>query len=214
MQLIPVTSKDVKFINDINQVVKKSFLHYFVVRNGVAFTNMESRAMDNGIHFSFIENIERLKELIPIPERYAVKLSSAAIYTTIKDNKKHLKHIKIENDQVFLQIENDFVLIGEYVLVEEEVHNNYAGAVFRMQKKEDITLLDSTIEAMLNNEIVTHSDGENKIRITKSLFPHIKVGVPISITFLNLDDPSLFEAMVSITKDNVTNFHVYTCIKF
>jgi hypothetical protein len=213
-QIIPVVSKNVKILNDINQVVKKSFLRYFITRNGVVFTPSEGRAIDNGKHFSFIEEIEKLTSLIDIPERHVLMLESAKVYTHYKDQKKFIKYLKINDEGVYLSGELGDCCIGSIMKITDSIESIYTSAVERIMKKDERLILDNDMEALLRNEVVTYVDGDKRVRLTKTLIPHIKIGLPINITFLDIEDPNLFEVMLSITKDKVTNFHVYTCIKF
>jgi hypothetical protein len=213
-KIIPVVSKDIKFLNDINQVVKKSFLRYFIARNGVVFTNDDGKVMDNGIHFSFIEDMDKIMNLIGIPERHILMLDSAEVYTHFKDQKKFIKYLKINDQGIFISGEEKECRIGALIDLTDSMESVYKSAVDRILKNDGITISNDDIEKLLKNEVVTYGEGDTRVRVTKTLIPHIKLDLPITITFLDVENPDLFETMISITKDNITNFHVYTCIKF
>jgi hypothetical protein len=209
-----IVSKDIKVLNDINQVVKKSFLHYFIARNGVVITDDKGLAIDNGAHFSFIEDTDKLTKLIDIPEKHLLMLEAPVVYTHYKDQKKHIKYMKVNDEGVFLSGENGDVRIGKIIEVTPSIQEAFKSAVDKILVKSEELMTDDLIEAMLRNEIVTYGEGEYKVRLTKTLFPHIKIGLPITVTHLDVEDPNLFQVMLSITKDKITNFHVYTCIKY
>jgi len=213
-QLIPVVSKQLKVLNTINQVVKKSFLRYFVVRNGVIFTDDNGLAMEMGLHFSYTNQIDDLLKLFSIPEGYALMLNSQDVFVTIRDNKKIIKYLKFNDNGIFISGDMIDFPIGRYVKMTDAFKDTYRVIVDRITKKSEKLLTDEDIQKLINNEILTFGEGDKRVRLTKALFPHIKVGLPMSVTILDIDDPNLFETMISITKDDVTNFHVYTCIKF
>lgn len=215
-QIIPVVSKDLGVINTINQVVKKSLLYYFVVRNGVVFTVEGGNILENGTHFSFIDDMEKFQKYFPIPEGHAIILNSQVIYTTIRDFKKYINTIKFEDNLIYFVTEDAQFEIGKVVSMDKaDLREKYDKAKWFIPQKETETLTDDMIQTMLNNEVITYGEGDYKLRITKTLFPHIKLGLPMSIKFFGLEEePDLFQSMIAIDKDGVTNFHVYTCVKF
>jgi hypothetical protein len=212
---ISITNKELKVINDINQVVKKSFLHYFITDKGLIFTDVNGACIDNGFHFSYIHNIDKLLEIIPIPDDELLVFYSQDLFNAIKENKKIINSIKILNNKVYLVTDKDSFLVGQYAKFDEGLKEIYRKAfTYTLKLDPQCKLPDELIKSLVENEIITYRQGEYKIRITKTLFPHIKVGLPINISFVDLNENDLFETIINITKDNVTNFHVYKCIKF
>lgn len=212
---ISITSKELKVINDINQVVKKSFLHYFITDKGLIFADVNGACIDNGFHFSYIHNIDKLLEVIPIPNDELLVFYSQDLFNAVKENKKTIKSIKVLNNKVFLVTDKETILVGQYAKFDESLKEIYRKAfTYTLKLEPQYELPDDLIKSLIENEIITYRQEDYKIRITKSLFPHIKVGLPIKISFIDLNENDLFEAIINITKDNVTNFHVYKCIKF
>ena len=212
---ISIASKELKFINDINQVVKKSFLHYFITDKGLIFTDVNGACIDNGFHFSYIRNIDKLLEVIPIPNDELLVFYSQDLFNAIKENKKIIHSIKILNNKVYLVTDKESFLVGQYAEFDEGLKEIYRKAVtYTFKLEPQYELPNELIKSLVENEIITYRQGDHKVRITKTLFPHIKVGLPIKISFIGLNENDLFETIINITKDNVTNFHVYKCIKF
>lgn len=212
---ISITNKELKVINDINQVVKKSFLHYFITDKGLIFTDVNGACIDNGFHFSYIHNIDKLLEVIPIPNDELLVFYSQDLFNAVKENKKKINSIKITKNKIYLVTDNDSFLVGQYAEFDEGLKEIYRKAVtYTLKLDPQYEIPDELIERLIQNEIITYRQGEYKVRIAKSLFPHIKVGLPIKVSFIDLNENDLFEAIINITKDNVTNFHVYKCIKF
>lgn len=213
-QLIPSVSKDLKFLNDINQVVKKSFLRYFVARNGIVFTDDSGSALPMGYHFSFIEDMEKFLNYLPIPEQHVLMLDSRDVYLTMRDHKKLMQYIRVVNDTVFIAGEKLNSKIGKFMPIDENMMATYSKVVGYAGQDPGKELDDELIEAMIKNEVISYGDSPFSVRMTKTLFPHIKVGLPISINFFEVEDPKLFQILIRINKSDILNFHLYTCIKY
>jgi hypothetical protein len=215
-KLIPAVSKDLKILNTINQVVKKVYLHYFVTHNGIVFTNEKGLAMDSGKHFSYIKDMDKLLNLIEIPVGHVLALKSDAIFVVMRDHKKIIRGIKIENQQVSIHTTQQDFPIGTYIEVNDLMREEAKTAASWIIKFDNHIALDEAVIAeLLDNKVVLHMEDDYKLRMTKTLFPHIKKGLRMTVGFRDDNEkPELFDAILTVTKDDVKNFHMYKCIRY
>lgn len=210
-----LTAKERNLINDINQVVKKSFLHYFILEDGLVMSNPKGFAVDKGFHFSICKKFEIIKNLIPIPHNHVLVVSAQNMFVTFRDRKKEIEQIMIDNNIVYVGSDNLRLPIGKLVertasidLAEQKIHN------FLQHVDEEGRLPDEMVDKMLANEITTYQKGKFKIRLTKELFPHIKKGIDLNVSFIDSGEPYTFKTLLSVDKGNVQNFHLYECIYY
>lgn len=210
-----LTPKERNLINDINQVVKKSFLHYFILEDGLVMSNPKGFAIEKGFHFSLCKKFDVIKNLIPIPEKHILVISAQNMFVTFRDRKKEIEQIMIENNVVFVGSDSVRLPIGKLVertpsidSMEQKIHNflGYVDVEGRIP--------DESVDKMLENEIITFEKGKYKIRLTKELFPHIKKGIDLNVSFIETGDPYTFKTLLSVDKGNVQNYHLFDCIYY
>lgn len=215
---IDVDSKKLKVLNDINQVVKKPFDRYYFLNN-VVFANLSNISLDAGVHFSYVDPDKySLKELLPHKENHVIELISEIVYKAIKDYKKVITKLSINDDKIYLTGDGNTFLIGRYVPVSEEIIKLYETAAdyikdHPVSSMEEINEKDKA--SMYANEIVNCGSGDKRIRLTKPLLPNITMKSDIYVKNLDIEDnPNIFSSIVLLVKSNVLNYHIYNCVKF
>lgn len=216
--IIPVDSKKIKVLNDINQVLKKPFIRYYF-DSGFAFTHPEYiEKMSSGFHFSYVNPSKyNVDDLLPHKEGYMIEISSDLLYKAIKDNKKVITDITIENNLIAFTGNSYTFPIGRYVKITEDMIKLYNKCldIYRDKDIVDMQKIDnSSIELIYANEIVNCGKGDKRIRLTKPLIPHIKSGLDLYLNTKDTDNPGIFEASVVLVKSGIYNFHVFNCVKF
>lgn len=213
-KIIESNSKKLKIINDMNQVAKKLGSKYHVFPNGLSIVPQDHGFIDRGFHFCVNSKYEKLNELLDTTR--VMTFESQDVYKTIKDFKKNISHILIERDNIFLQTDGDKIRIGGLASINtiEKLKSQYNRAIKLINKDGSTRLTDGQVTSLYDNEMITLQKEDKRVRLTKQLFPNLRKDSEMSVNFFDLEDKKLFEVLLSYEKDNVQNYHAYTCIKF
>lgn len=211
-----IVSKDIKIINDVNQVVKKLFHHYVIFPDGMITGHAESK-LPYGIHWSTLDKdkCDTIFNLLPVNTDFPIVLDSLTVYTIYKDCKKEMTDIRIDVDGSIYIVGNIEYKIG-FILTDAVDELMFNKKVYEQNMK-DLKLEEMAFEAsglLMANEMVTYESGEYKIRVTKSVIPNLKKDSVIHIGFIDSNVDGLFESVITMKKDMVNSFHKYQCIKY
>lgn len=209
-----IDKKQIKLLNDLNQITKKVFARYYIFSDGFLIPSPGERQIKGGFHFCVSPDTQRILEIFELTEQ-VVYINSNDLYKTVKDNKKIITHILVESSKIYLTdgAETKFV-IGGYHKPTEAVGKNYARARVKYENSDKSHISAEMVESLCANNIVAFSDDNYKVRLTKELVPNIKKDFPMSIAFIPSDDENVFETLILLKKDEVVNCHLYKCIKY
>lgn len=210
-----LSSKERNFFNDINQIVKKSFQYYFIFSNGLITAFHDEQLNRVGIHFSHIDDNDTFRGIINIPESEVLRINSMDMFNQFKTDKKSITAISSEDSVLYVRRESKKDAIGKFITINADIITQYKICMDISNSIDTgFNISDEKIQLMLNNEVVTFKLEDMKIRLTKSLIPHLKVGLPTKISFSDRKLNNLFDVDITLTKNSITSFHRYTCIKF
>lgn len=216
----PITTKDLKVINDLNQVLKKVYKRYTIFSNGFIIpTTTEDSMVSGGIHFSIIppETVKKLQDIFNLnltSDTYSliVELDASAVFKAIKDNKKDLSSLSFIDNHIYFQ-GKDMYPIG-FVQQDSNVET-YLKKVLELHTLFDLVeLSEEVVESLSNNNMAILGKEEYKVRLTKEVIPNLKKDMLVHIGFRNDSEPTLFQIMIKTTKNDISSFHFYKCIRY
>lgn len=209
-----IDKKQIKLLNDLNQIAKKVFARYYLFSDGFLIPSPGERQIKGGFHFCVSPTTQDILNIFELSEQ-VVYIDSVNLYKAVKDNKKVITHITIEASKIYLSdgAEQKF-LIGGYHKPTEAVGKNYAKARVKYENSDKHPVGADMVESLCANNLVGFSDDTYKVRITKELVPNIKKDLPMSVAFIPVDEEDVFELLLLLKKDEVVNCHLYKCIKY
>lgn len=211
------------YIDGINQAVKKISDVYYMNGSGLILPTDESKKITKGRHFTLVNDADRLQKSLKLSNSSIVRIHADHIYMSVKENKKTIDGIVIDeayNNIGFSNGENKSLFFGELIGEDDnEEYDKYSKyALNKIGNIADIEMKpfsEETVTLLLENNLITLTEGNYHVRITKEIFPHISLKTPINVGFRQKEDnENLFEFIVTIKKGEVTNYHIYTCIHF
>jgi hypothetical protein len=214
--IFSLTTKDIKKLNDLNQVAKKVFKKYHIFPGGIIVCDENDSCCNKGIHFGITDE----KVLCMLPENLVLSLSTETIFKVIKDRKKDIKYLKVDNHSLFLAGDDIEFLIGSVLPVEEingemiQLKALAEEGIKNCADSEDISV--TLVDSLCNNELIVFNKGDGlKLRMTKELTPGIKNSFKVSVTMVgDLNDKSLFNTYIRVIRDNMITYHQYKCVRF
>lgn len=209
---IELDKKEVKKINEFNQLIKKYFKYFFICNN-IIISDNDNRCLDKGIYYIIIQN--NPFEKIILDKGNVLQLSSIDIYKSIKDNKKYIKGLILENDILYFDLGEDKerCFIGN---IHEKISINIPDiSKINFNESDNIELLLEDIESLYGNTMMTINDNNHKVRITKELIPGLKKDSIIKVSFSDDDtDNDIFNMVILLELDDKLFYHYYKCINF
>jgi hypothetical protein len=203
-------------LNDFNQVAKKVFKKYSIFPGGIIVCKEDEGCVVKGCHYAFTEKTI----LDNIPDNMIISLSAEAVFKTIKDRKKEIKYLKLDNHSIYLAGDDIVFLIGSIMPVEDtdnELNQFLIDAKDGIEYcSTSVNIQKSLVEALCNNEIISFDNNNgHKIRITKEIVPGVKDAFDVSVTMVDIpSDKDLFRTYIRVNRDELISYHRYTCVKF
>lgn len=216
MKRIDVTSKELKKLNDLNQIIKKVYSRYVLIPEGFILQFKEFTATKvGGTHYYFYELMDKMYELIP--EKKPVVLFSQEIFTTMRDKKKEMKGIVLDDDgNLYIEGEQlyqiGFIIKEPEPLLGEELKHAHElrGLLYTKMDNE-------LVERMLVNDIIRLVVDKYRVRLVKTLIPNIKKDLDIFVGFQqNSEMEELFHVVLSaaLMDYKLLSYHRYPCVNY
>ncbi len=200
---------NIKKLNDFNQITKRIFNGFYLFNDGIIINDMNNSKLSIGRHFAttLIEPID------DIPNN-CIYLTTDKIYKTIRDNKKNIKHLLVNNNKIYIGNDEVKEKIG-YVIKNIPLNQKDPLLSFiEYHKKSSSMLPQNIIDLLCDNGIYTYSEDIYKVRLTKELLPALKKNMKVIISFKQDENSSLFYLLLSIDRGALISYHVYKCVKF
>lgn len=217
--IIPIVSKNVKPFNDLNQIVKKCFNIYFIFRNGLICspTGEYVKGINKGTHIAFCESLVKeiyafIESHYRIEEGKFISFISDQLFTALKEKKKLLESIKIEDNVISIFRDKEEFTVG-YIANVDEVDLESGQLLAKHIMRNDHISMNFSIEGLLNNELVTITKDDCKARMTKELIPVLKKDSNIYYNIMN-GSKDRFKLLIICESKGVRLLHVYTCVKY
>jgi hypothetical protein len=207
--------KSLKKINDYNQITKKIFKSYIIFENGLIISEDCNSSLSNGIHFAY----SKIDWDFFNTDKKVMRIYTDVIFKCIKDNKKEIQNIVVENDLIYFHGEKLNIKFGEYLneLTEKQIElkqftTNYINNIstYNIQQIDDKNVL-----SLCENNLETIIYDKFKLRLTQKVIPDLKNTYNMSLNCIDLNKDKLFETIFHINRDDIiTTYHKYTCINF
>ncbi|WP_304576745.1 hypothetical protein [Romboutsia ilealis] len=198
-----------KPINDINQIIKHTFVSSIIDDTGVLYQGVSN--IELGYHMA----LTNLHKHLNIPEGYLLKIHNTELYKIIKDEKKNIVGYMIHEDvvafilsdgkpKVFGQLKSKFDEYGLYLDKYKPLLENI---------NETIELSDDEIENLVCKQVVVKEHDNKRMILTHKLLPVLKKCDKCTIDIIDLDD-NFFIGKFNIYVNDVTTIHCYRFLKF
>lgn len=201
-------NKLIKRLNDLNQEVKYLYDEYYLFTDsGIIIADSEYDLSSNGIRMTV--------SLIDFSEfnGMCIKLISKDIYTVIKENKKDLCGILIEDSKIYLISNENRWSIGEvHENSKKPNHVKFKSICSLLNNFEELSS-DDILTIVNNGMIILKSCGIGA-NATKDLIPGLKKNDIVKYTFsLDEDDKDLATLYIYHEKDKkIYTIHIYPII--
>lgn len=212
--------KQIKKLNEFNQITKNYFNYYYMFDNGLLICrdHEKFKKAQKGFHFC----VSTINPLCDMDDGKIFALTSDCVYKIIKDRKKDITGLALENDNILFSLtENNMFNIGkiyDYSKLPKDLMDNYNIAMKTMKQcseSERYDILHDDVTTLMTNGIINYEKKGYKLRITRELIPNLKKDSNVSIRFFDIPkDTSLFHVVITVTRDEIVSYHKYTCIKF
>lgn len=216
--------KDLKVINDLNQVVKNLFEQYVISLDENLIMGVSGlSALNKGTHFSTYSGVEQIKNMLPEGLKY-IRLVAGSVFGAIRDHKKELIGIEVVDRNIYFtrkDAEADSIVqiqIGDIIdrpLDDDWTYRTYflAGKMKQIQMPEPS---DLHVNLLMEREMVMLKEGDYKVRVTKEIIPNLTSKSEVSILFTDefVSDPTLFNLIIRMEKTGVATYSIYTCLKY
>lgn len=212
---IEVPKGFIKSLNDFNQDMKTIFSEYYIYPDGRVISESKNNKYDIGKHFC-ITDYKFLEEY----KDYIIHFNSDIIYRTIKDNKKDIKYICVENgiikfigDKLDIDIGTVIHMNGiKSLTILDPIYNMSTDIGFNVKNVDFEFSTDDVID-MVENKYKNISYESYRCRITREVIPGLKKSHSIAFTFNDMDDDNLFCMNIIAKRATLTSIHSYTCIR-
>lgn len=191
-------------LNKINQELKHIFNYYIISNDGTMMLKNNDQYILSGIHFI---NLIDFKPFSFMYDFNNYEFSSKDIFDIIKNHKKDINSIFIDNGELYLKSDKDKYKIGNvnsdvsYPLSYIDDSNNM------------IELSQSDCINLIRNKYVNLSLDKFRVRITKEVIPGLKKSHKIIIFFKEHEtDNKLFYLILKVYRDGMITYHKYRCI--
>ena len=230
-KLIELPKGFLKSFNDFNQDAKTIYDKYFIYPNGIIISDKSYKYTIGG---HFCKTNFSLSKIDNVFDNLVIEFDSDIIYRTIKDNKKGIKYIRIDDDNTIHltgETSTEFgtaidldITIGywhDYYATEfespimDKLSNTFNLATTCINEKlpNTITISDEDVEDLVKNHYKNYNLGKYSTRITREIIPGLKKSHELTISFYDNDkDDRLFNIRLIATRSSLTSYHNYTCI--
>ena len=208
-----------KSLNDFNQDIKTIFSNYYIYPNGMVISKKHNNISMLGKHLCITDYV-----FLNDYKDYVINLVSDTVYRVIKDNKKDIKWLSIDNGGNIKLCTNDNDISIGYIVQPDSIETAAILDVYNLSNKtyDDIINNLNNIRIQLSEEDVLSLTknayknivaGEYKCRITRELMPGLKKSNKVDIYFNdNIEDERLFNMYVIVERNKLKSYHQYTCI--
>jgi len=213
--IMELTSKDIKKLNEFNQIVKRVFNGIYIFSDGIIMTDPEiGNRVNKGVHFATTS----IQPIDNIPSNYYMSLKCDKIFKFIRDNKKNIRYLTIDGGDLYIDLKDESKeIIGRIFDADDNLYlkKRAISNTIEYHKTHSSLVSQNVIESLSDNEIYTYGDDEYRVRITKELLPALKRDMKVNISFRDeVGDPTLFYIILSVDKGDVITYHMYKCIKY
>lgn len=216
----PLISKQLTVIHNFNQIVKHVMNRYYLFSNGFMIPTDGGSAVTGGLHFCVAKDIQPFMQLLPdLPEGHVYIIDTRAIYDAFqhkeKGYKKEIVGICINEGKLCFETGMFLGTIGEVVKADDTMANNLSLMISKFKSINPINVKQSFVTDLLDNKLMTFSEGDYRFRLTKAVLPNLKPVDELSIAFYDTDNPEIFEAIVALLKKgDIFTIHMYLCGRF
>lgn len=217
-------SKELKCIHDLNQIVKKLFSQYIIIRDsGLIIPDNDGLLPDKGTHFTLSPSVSEIMEMLP-DYIGAISLDAKAIFDVVKEEKKKIRGIEIDNEIIsFILKDGDDssqtrtigrVITG--VFFHQPIYERILSIATWINENTDLQYDSTYVDNLMNKELVILTSGRHRVRITRELIPNLSKTSTFAYEFADhfTDNPDTFNLIVSMEKGNVMHYHIYTCFDY
>ena len=203
--------------NNLNQDLKTVFKKYMLFPNGYILGDPILR---KGCHIGYTEFEMFFKHNNPL------EFNSQAIFEAIKNNKKNIKFIKIDNNHIYFGGDDLLIEIGEVdtfhtsnkAYFESKALYKYKWLLRDNNIEKDnnfkvMKLSDDQVHLLVGNDYININKSKYKTRITKEIIPGLKKSSNVILILFDHDtDKHLFHLAINTNRSSCTTCHIYTCL--
>lgn len=215
----PITSKDIKYMNNINQELKVIFEEY-VVRDGLVLTGPDKFMSNKGYHFAVVD----FAPLILSEKIGDIVYSSKGVYNAFKANKSKLSSIYLDTNDYNIYVEfttDEKIMIAEVVKsIDIRYRNKFDIYKKNINIPSDFCMIpeSSVIKMCDKNPVILESGSEMETVITKELIPGMKntksKTTKASYAMRQGKDRDTFELYLRGDHEFIKSYHKYLCFKW
>lgn len=208
IKLIDMEKNTIKRINNLNQDAKIMFDNFYIGPSGFIYPgNDKFQKLLKGHHIAIAKDN-------PFNDLHLI-LNADHIYTTIKDNKKDLKNIYLDNTEIGFIGENKYPF-GRIISESRSMkYINNDGFELDLNKYNRLT--DKDVQSLVKNGMMELEDGDYRTRITREVIPGAKfttkILTEVYYMFKENEINYIYELHLACVKENITSFHMYKCYK-
>lgn len=218
-KVTPLSQKEIKAINEFNQVAKKVFKAFYLTNTGVLYTDNDKATIDKGFHIAKSKN--DIFNSFFCTDGYIICLMTDYIYKAIKEDKKNIDKLIFSSHSIFFVTNsNKEYPIGTIHRIDssnEEKNTSFCKLEESLNNKGWIHLENEVINLLCNNELVTYvsSNEKYKLRFTKQIIPGLKPDSKVDIYFDDIDESkNVFSSTFRIDREELISYHQYICSFF
>lgn len=151
-----------------------------------------------------------------------ITLDSKALFKAIKDSKKYIQYIDIDDtNTIFLSGDNiSSIAVGklsEYSAFENIANNKIQSLIMQSCNSSCHTKVklskDEIIHLIENGYLYISKDDYRLPKFTKEVIPGLKKSTEITLYFFNHEkDNTLFYLLIKATRETCISYHQYTCL--
>ena len=209
-----------KAINDLNQIVKKLYTRYIIIRDkDLIVPDKDGLSIDKGTHFATSKLVTTIMDIFP-DDVTMISLDAGAIFTIIKEEKSNIDGIMIHEGGVFFIMKDAgrSVIIGS-VKTDIELSQLTTRTIDLSQwvlGNLSFNYSDRYVDNLMDKELVILRSGDKKARITKELIPNLTKKTVMAYEFTDelTNNTNTFNLIISMEKGSVYQYHIYTCFHY
>lgn len=158
----------------INQIIKNTFLSFYLDFNGRIFSDKLNK-LENGYHCAESE----FYRYLPVPVNYFLRIDSTKIYEVIKDYKSLIDAIYYKDNNAYFKVRDVGDIVFGRFMEAFALPTNYATQRVNMMLTPDTIdledkLCDDEVELLLDKQVLEKEIGDYRMIIAHKLFPSLK----------------------------------------